>query len=59
MEKVVRVVVAGGVVQHVEVPKGVLVVVSDYDVGDCDPALLERDGNGDLFIEGIWESEEP
>jgi hypothetical protein len=58
MEKVVRVVVAGGVVQHVELPKGVLVVVNDYDCEGCDPALLERDGNGDHFIEAIWEPEE-
>ena len=57
MDKVVRVVVAGGVVQHVEVPDSVLVVVNDYDVDGCAPALLERDGNGDHFVEAVWEPE--
>ena len=32
MKKIVRITVEGGVVQHVEVPKGVKVVVRDYDV---------------------------
>jgi hypothetical protein len=55
MEKIVRVVVSGGVVQHVEVPEGVIVVVNDYDVEGSDPSILQEDGNGDEFIEAIWE----
>ena len=59
MDKIVRVVVHGGVVQHVEVPEGVVVVVNDYDCEGCDPDLLQQDGNGDEFVEAIWEPETP
>jgi hypothetical protein len=58
MGKTVRVVVEGGVIQHVEVPEGVVVVVNDYDVEGCESNDLQRDGNGDEFAEAIWESEE-
>lgn len=58
MERIVRVVVSGGVVEHVEVPEGVIVVVNDYDVEGCDSELLQKDGNGDEFVEAIWEPEE-
>jgi hypothetical protein len=54
MNKIVRITVEGGVVQHVEVPKGVQVVVRDYDVDGVEESL-ERDDNGDPFIESIWD----
>ncbi len=55
--KIVRVTVKGGVVQHVEVPEGVQVVVRDYDVNGTDVSELEQDENSDHFIESIWEHE--
>lgn len=55
--KVVRVTVEGGVVQHVEVPEGVQVIVRDYDVEGTDADELEQDENGDQFIESFWEHE--
>lgn len=55
--KIVRVTVEGGVVQHVEVPEGVQVIVRDYDVDGTDADELEQDENGDHFIESIWEQE--
>lgn len=55
--KTVQVIVSGGVVQHVEVPDGVSVIVRDYDVDGVDPALLQQDRRGDSFIEAIWTSE--
>ena len=55
--KIVRVTVEGGVVQHVEVPEGMQVVVRDYDVDGTDVSELEQDENGDHFIESIWEHE--
>ena len=55
--KIVRVTVEGGVVQHVEVPEGVQVVVRDYDVEGTDGDEREQDENGDHFIESIWEHE--
>ena len=55
--KIVQVTVEGGVVQHVEVPAGVHVVVRDYDVDGTDRDEHEQDENGDQFIESIWEHE--
>lgn len=55
--KIIRVTVEGGVVQHVEVPEGVQVIVRDYDVEDTDADELEQDENGDQFIESTWENE--
>ena len=53
--KIVQVTVEGGVVQHVEVPEGVQVVVRDYDVDGTDADQLQQADNGDQFIESIWE----
>jgi hypothetical protein len=50
----VRVTVEGGVVQHVEVPKGVRVIIADYDVDGCDSDLLKTDDDGDEFCESTW-----
>lgn len=50
----VHITVEGGVVQHVAVPSGVRVVVRDYDV-DSDDADLSTDGNGDEYLESVWE----
>ncbi len=55
--KIIRVTVEGGVVQHVEVPEGVQVIVRDYDVEGTDADELEQDENGDQFIESTWENE--
>jgi len=55
--KIVRVTVEGGVVQHVEVPQGVKVVVKDYDVEGSDSDQLEQDENGDNYNESTWEHE--
>ena len=55
--KIVRVTVEGGVVQHVQVPQGVSVIVRDYDVEGTPEDMLVKDENGDSFIEAIWEHE--
>ena len=54
---IVRVTVEGGVVQHVEVPEGVHVIVRDYDVDGTEEDQLEQDENGDHFIESNWDHE--
>lgn len=53
--RIVTVTVEGGVVQHVEVPDGVQVIVKDYDVEGCDEADLEQDESGDHYFEANWE----
>ncbi len=52
--KVVRITVEGGVIQYVECPRGVRVVVRDYDV-DGQEDNLQEDELGDTYIEGVWE----
>ena len=55
--KTVKITVQGGVVQHVEVPEGVTVIVRDYDVDGTETDLLQQDENGDNYIEAIWTPE--
>ena len=54
MTKIVHITVEGGVIQHVECPEGVQVVVRDYDTEGIEEGL-QRDDNGDLFTESVWE----
>ena len=49
----VRITVEGGVIQDVDCPRGVRVVVRDYDVDGEDN--VHQDENGDEYIEGVWE----
>jgi hypothetical protein len=51
--RVVAIVVEGGVIQGIDCPRGVKVVVKDYDVDGEDN--VHQDENGDEYIEGIWE----
>ena len=53
--KTVRITVEGGVVQYVDCPRGVRVVVKDYDTDGVEEESLQQDENGDTYIEGIWE----
>ena len=53
VKQIVNITVEGGVIQHVECPTGVQVVVRDYDIDGSETDLAE-DENGDKFIEGIW-----
>jgi hypothetical protein len=58
MKKVVIVTVEGGVVQHVETPEGVKVVVRDYDTEGCDAARLSVDEDGNEYVEAVWGGEQ-
>ena len=55
MNKVVKIIVRGGVIQDVQVPEGVQVVVHDYDTDGTEPERLSRDENGDACVVNIWE----
>jgi len=50
----VRVTVEGGVVQHIDVPKCVRVIIADYDVDGGDSDDFKTDDNGDSYFEAIW-----
>ncbi len=53
--KTVRITVEGGVIQHVDCPKGVRVIVRDYDTDGVEEENLRQDENGDSYLEGTWE----
>lgn len=53
--KTVRITVEGGVIQYVDCPRGVKVIVRDYDTDGVEEENLQKDENGDDYIEGIWE----
>ena len=55
MQMIVRITVEGGVIQHVECPKGVKAIVRDYDADDVEDANLNRDDEGNKYIENTWE----
>ena len=52
--KTVTIAVEGGVVQGVDCPKGVRLVVHDYDV-DGSESDLHEDESGDEYVENVWE----
>jgi hypothetical protein len=51
----VRITVEGGVIQDVQCPEGVRVVVKDYDTEGTPEEELHEDDDGYQFIESIWE----
>jgi hypothetical protein len=56
--KTVVVTVEGGVVQHVECPEGVKVVVRDYDCEGCDSDLVSVDEDGNEYVGAVWGDDE-
>ena len=54
MKEQVTVYVRGGVVQDVEVPAGVEVVIYDYDVDDVPEAEISKDPEGAPCIVNVW-----
>ncbi len=56
MKKIVKIVIEGGVVQSVECPNGVSVIIRDYDTDGSSDAV-ETNENGKTFIESIWNNE--
>jgi len=58
MEKLVIVTIEGGVVQHVEAPAGVMVVVRDYDAEGSDADRLSVDEDGNEYVEAVWGGEQ-
>ena len=54
MQQVAHITVEGGVIQHVECPKGVKAIVRDYDTDGIEYAKLSEDDDGNEYIETIW-----
>ena len=57
MWKLVIVTVEGGVVQHVETPAGVKVLVRDHDCERADTDLVDVDEDGNEYFESVWGGE--
>jgi|GEM_PF-4131040 len=55
-EPVVVVTVSGGVPMVVKKPKGVKLVIRDYDVDGVEENLLTQDPSGDDCVESVWKS---
>ena len=53
--RTVIVTIEGGVIQDVEVPPGVQVVIHDYDVGNIEEDGVEFDKDGNARLVSIWE----
>ena len=56
--KIVRVTVEAGVIQDISCPKGIRVIVQDYDTDGIEEDL-KQDENGDDYIETVWEEHHP
>lgn len=54
-KKLVTVIVEGGVIQNITVPKGVTVIVRDYDIEGYEGEDLLIDDNGEDYIESRYE----
>lgn len=50
----VRVTLEGGVIQHIEHPEDMRVVVRDYDTDGIEPERLSQDEEGTNCIETVW-----
>jgi hypothetical protein len=55
--KTVYVFIEGGVIHDMRVPKGITVIVRDYDVEGVEPERIERDASGQEFVESVWEAD--
>ncbi len=56
--RTVYITLSGGVVQNVQVPSGLCVVVRDFDVEGCPQEVTSQDEKGDHYIESLWTHEE-
>ena len=54
MKRIIRITMEGGVIQDVQCPAGVQVIVRDYDVDGVEEGL-QQDENGDRYLESVWE----
>jgi hypothetical protein len=55
MKQTVTVSIQGGIVQNVECPPGIQVVIQDYDVEGFDQADLAEDDKGNRYLKMTWE----
>ena len=52
--RIINITLQGGVIQDVQCPEGVQVVVRDYDTDGVPNDQLRQDDNGDQYVESTW-----
>ena len=55
MKKVVQITIQGGVIQDIDCPEGVQVIVRDFDTDGVEPSALSRNESGEGYVETVWE----
>jgi len=60
MNKTVYITIEGGIIQDMNIPKGIEVVVCDYDVNVNDPTCkpITRDDYNHPYLKTVWEHED-
>jgi hypothetical protein len=53
--KTVTITMEGGVIQNVELPRDVCVVVMDFDTDGVDPADLNYNEHGEAYVRSLWD----
>lgn len=53
--KVVEVMLEGGLITDIKLPKGVKVIVHDYDIEGSDDERITQDKDGRDCFETVWE----
>ena len=57
--KVVTVIIRNGMVEYMEIPRGVEVVVKDYHNDNFPPERFSYDDDGLRYVETIWGDNQP
>lgn len=52
--KTVTVTIEGGVIQNIEAPPGVRVVVMDFDTEGVEPTELTLNAQGEAYVRSVW-----
>ena len=55
MKKTVQITIEGGVIQDIDCPEGVQVIVRDFDTDGIEPSSLGRSESGDEYLESVWD----
>lgn len=57
--KQIKLKVSGGIVDPINIPEGIEVIIHDYDMNNTVPnELIQKDENGKEFVEIIFEENE-
>ena len=56
MNEEINIIVEGGLIQQIyNIPKGIKIIVHDYDTDGIETDDTSKDQNGDVYVESTWE----